>query len=137
MRRVRARAIPHSVAMPNALMYLRATSMRRRVPSAPSLAWTNPKKDLGRERKLLQRTEVVVIRARRRHRHVDIRDGMAHLARERVCHLHHHSHIARLNEMTGAEVAVAEVEAEFRDLAEHIKRVFDAYGPQRSYWGRI
>jgi hypothetical protein len=23
----------------------------------------------------------------------------------------------------------------FRDVAEHIKRVFDAYGPQRSYWG--
>ena len=23
----------------------------------------------------------------------------------------------------------------FRDVAVHIKRVFDAYGPQRSYWG--
>jgi predicted TIM-barrel fold metal-dependent hydrolase len=23
----------------------------------------------------------------------------------------------------------------FRDVADHIKRVFDAYGPQRSYWG--
>jgi len=23
----------------------------------------------------------------------------------------------------------------FRDVAEHVKRVFDAYGPQRSYWG--
>jgi predicted TIM-barrel fold metal-dependent hydrolase len=23
----------------------------------------------------------------------------------------------------------------FKDVAEHIKRVFDAYGPQRSYWG--
>ena len=23
----------------------------------------------------------------------------------------------------------------WRDVAEHIKRVFDAYGPQRSYWG--
>jgi predicted TIM-barrel fold metal-dependent hydrolase len=23
----------------------------------------------------------------------------------------------------------------FRDVAEHIKRVFDVYGPQRSYWG--
>src|SRR5215831_6092081 len=23
----------------------------------------------------------------------------------------------------------------FRNVAEHIKRVFDAYGPQRSYWG--
>jgi predicted TIM-barrel fold metal-dependent hydrolase len=23
----------------------------------------------------------------------------------------------------------------FRDVAQHIKRVFDAYGPQRSYWG--
>ena len=23
----------------------------------------------------------------------------------------------------------------FRDVASHIKRVFDAYGPQRSYWG--
>ena len=23
----------------------------------------------------------------------------------------------------------------FRDVADHVKRVFDAYGPQRSYWG--
>jgi hypothetical protein len=23
----------------------------------------------------------------------------------------------------------------YRDVAVHIKRVFDAYGPQRSYWG--
>jgi predicted TIM-barrel fold metal-dependent hydrolase len=23
----------------------------------------------------------------------------------------------------------------FRDVAVHLKRVFDAYGPQRSYWG--
>jgi predicted TIM-barrel fold metal-dependent hydrolase len=23
----------------------------------------------------------------------------------------------------------------FKDVAEHVKRVFDAYGPQRSYWG--
>ena len=23
----------------------------------------------------------------------------------------------------------------FRDVAVHVKRVFDAYGPQRSYWG--
>ena len=23
----------------------------------------------------------------------------------------------------------------FRDVAGHLKRVFDAYGPQRSYWG--
>jgi predicted TIM-barrel fold metal-dependent hydrolase len=23
----------------------------------------------------------------------------------------------------------------FRDVTEHVKRVFDAYGPQRSYWG--
>ena len=23
----------------------------------------------------------------------------------------------------------------FRDMTEHIRRVFDAYGPRRSYWG--
>ena len=23
----------------------------------------------------------------------------------------------------------------FRDVTAHLKRVFDAYGPQRSYWG--
>jgi hypothetical protein len=23
----------------------------------------------------------------------------------------------------------------FRDVAVHLKRVFDAYGPQRRYWG--
>jgi len=23
----------------------------------------------------------------------------------------------------------------FRDLNDHLKRVFDAYGPQRCYWG--
>jgi predicted TIM-barrel fold metal-dependent hydrolase len=23
----------------------------------------------------------------------------------------------------------------FKDVADHVKRVFDAYGPQRSYWG--
>ena len=35
-----------------------------------------------------------------------------------------------------SNIAAASLEPyPFRDMSEHIKRVFDAYGPRRSYWG--
>src|SRR4029077_6322424 len=40
---VRARAIPHSVAIPKVLAYLLAVAMRRLAPSTPSAACTTPK----------------------------------------------------------------------------------------------